>query len=231
MQEAIEEYNLEDEKACKIYEERKGVPGFMLPSIPDMMTRCKTIFQKADQACQYFMSVIRLFYPEITEKEYYTNFEDFVKAKSGEDDPFSKFLHQVVPFVMEIRRARNCFDHRKVELRLTGFELQDDGSVCVTYQVRQPGERRVSELGQRSSSAWFRGSPRQHGHDLVLHHPQVGVAAELLIDRPGKPGHNPDDREPRSTSAAVSHFTGGCSPPRRASSVTAALSVTLKATG
>lgn len=129
MQEAIEEYNLEDEKACKIYEERKGVPGFMLPSIPDMMTRCKTIFQKADQACQYFMSVIRLFYPEITEKEYYTNFEDFVKAKSGEDDPFSKFLHQVVPFVMEIRRARNCFDHRKVELRLTGFELQDDGSV------------------------------------------------------------------------------------------------------
>lgn len=30
---------------------------------------------------------------------------------------------------MEIRRARNCFDHRKVELQLTGFELQDDGSV------------------------------------------------------------------------------------------------------
>jgi len=30
---------------------------------------------------------------------------------------------------MEIRRARNCFDHRKVELKLTGFELQDDGSV------------------------------------------------------------------------------------------------------
>ncbi len=30
---------------------------------------------------------------------------------------------------MEIRRARNCFDHRKAGLKLTGFELQEDNSV------------------------------------------------------------------------------------------------------
>ncbi len=129
MQEAIEEYYLEHEKACKTYEERKGVSGFMLPSIPDMMTRCKTIFQKADQACQYLMYVIRLFYPEAPVKKYYKGLEKTVKETHGENDAFSKFFEQVVPFIVEIKNVRNCFDHRNAELRLSGFELQEDGSV------------------------------------------------------------------------------------------------------
>lgn len=63
METEIDDYILENEKACKIYNERIGSPGFMLPAIPDTLTRCKTIFQKADQASQYTMYVIRLFYP------------------------------------------------------------------------------------------------------------------------------------------------------------------------
>jgi hypothetical protein len=129
MREEIEGYSTEYANACKDFEERNGVPGFMLPSIPDTLTRCKTIFQKADHACQYLMNMIRLFYPEISEKKYYTDFEQFVKEKYGSNDAFSEFLGQVVPFIMEIRNARNCFDHRKAELHLTGFELRDASSV------------------------------------------------------------------------------------------------------
>jgi len=135
MQEAIGEYYLEHEKACKAYEERKGVPGFMLPSIPDMVTRCKTIFQKADQACQYLMKVIRLFYPEAPAKKYYKGFEKTVKEKYGEDDTFSRFLGQVVPFIVEIKNARNSFDHRNDELQVTGFELQEGGVLEPTIEM------------------------------------------------------------------------------------------------
>lgn len=125
----IEAYKLEYDKACEAYEAKKGTPGFMLPAITDMLTRCKTIFQKADHACQYLMNVIRLFYSEITVKKYYTDFEQYIERKYGSNDPFSKFLKQVVPFIIKVRCARNCFDHRKAELRLTGFDLQNDGSV------------------------------------------------------------------------------------------------------
>jgi hypothetical protein len=140
MEKEIEGYNSEHDKACNAYEERKGVPAYMLPSIPDMLTRCKTIFQKADHACQYIMDVIRLFYPEMSEKNYYTDFEKFVTMKYGENDHFSKFLQQVVPFIMEIRRAPNCFEHRKVELILTNFEIQDKGSLLMpTFEMNFDG--------------------------------------------------------------------------------------------
>jgi len=129
METEIAAYKVEHDKACKSYDERKDSRGFMLPAIPDMLTRCKTIFQKADQACQYLMVVVRVFYPEVGLKQYYTDFEEMITGKYGQNDPFAKFLSQVVPYLMEIRRARNCFDHRKVELKLTGFELQDDNSV------------------------------------------------------------------------------------------------------
>jgi hypothetical protein len=130
MQSEIEEYRLAHDTACRSYEERKGLPGFMLPAVPDRLTRCKTIFQKADHTCQYLMDVIKVFYPEIEGKKgYYTMFEAFVKEKYGDNDTFTKFLHQVVPFIVEIKQARNCFDHRYPELTVTAFSLQGDGSV------------------------------------------------------------------------------------------------------
>jgi len=64
------------------------------------------------------------------------------------------------------------------------------------HQVRQPGQRRVDQVGERAhpqGSPWPIGQP---GQDLVLHHPQVGVAPQLLIDRPGKPGRQADHRQP-----------------------------------
>jgi hypothetical protein len=129
MQEEVEDFNREYDKACKAYELHKNISGFLLPSIPDMSTRCKTIFQKADQACQYLMNFIRLFYPESQVKKYYKGFEMMVKEKYGSDDPFSQFVGEAVPFIVDIKNVRNSFDHRNKELVLTGFELQDNGSV------------------------------------------------------------------------------------------------------
>jgi hypothetical protein len=146
METEIAAYNVEHNKACKLYEERDDSRGFMLPAVPDMLTRCKTIFQKADQACQYLMVVIRVFYPEVGIKKYYTDFEEIIQGKYGQSDPFARFLAQVVPFIMEIRRARNCLDHRKEELKLIGFELQDDNSVLSpTIEMNDAGSTIVRQ--------------------------------------------------------------------------------------
>ena len=49
-------------------------------------------------------------------------------------------------------------------------------------QMRQPRQGRVGEVG---------------------YHPQVGIAPQLLIDRPGQPGHHPHHGQPGV------HFRGG----------------------
>lgn len=62
-----------------------------MPAIPDMLTRCKTIFQKADQACQYLMVVVRVFYPEVGIKQYYTDFEEITRGSMVKMIPLQSF--------------------------------------------------------------------------------------------------------------------------------------------
>lgn len=116
---AIAEYN--DRKEKKL--------DHAVPSIPDIKTRCKTIFHKADQAYQALLALIRIFYPDFNKQSYYSSFMEFIKTKYGEEDPFTKFLQEVLSYIMLARNIRNCLDHRRTEAEIKNFEIQLDGSI------------------------------------------------------------------------------------------------------
>jgi len=126
-----------------IYEDRKTKKQHhAIPSIPNIKTRCKTIFQKADQALQAQIELIRIFYPDFSKQSYYSNFYEFIQTKYGEDDIFTRFLKISLPNISLIRNIRNCLDHRRIETEIKDFELQLNADILSpTIQVNYNGSQ------------------------------------------------------------------------------------------
>lgn len=125
----ISNYLAQEEKLVSWYEERRSSKDYAIPSLIDVKTRCKTIFQKADHISQGIMEIIRLFYPDFPIQHYYSQFPAFVSEKYGKTDPFYQFLENCVPFLEIVRNARNCLDHRRTETIIKDFELQKEGNI------------------------------------------------------------------------------------------------------
>ena len=126
----ITDYMDKEKKACEDYEERKSKKlDHAVPSIPDIKTRCKTIFQKGDQVLQAQLAIMRAFYPDFSKQSYYKSFLEFIQDTEGEEDPFTKFLQDIVQFVMLVRNIRNCLDHRRNETIIQDFEIQANGDI------------------------------------------------------------------------------------------------------
>jgi len=129
---------LENEVANYLNDEKKAIKGYIdnnknnhiLPSIPNLNTKCKTIFQKSDQSYQAQLALIRIFYPDFNKKHYYTKFSEFIKNKYGDQDNFTKFLEEIIPFILLARNIRNCLDHwERTETEIRDFDLQLDLSI------------------------------------------------------------------------------------------------------
>lgn len=130
MESEIANYLEEERRVSNEYEDHKSKnTSFVIPSIIDINTRCKTIFQKADHVLQALMEIIRLFYPDFNKQSYYTSFSDFIKEKYSDTDLFAQFLSSVLPFIELTRNMRNCLDHRRTEVTIRDFELQIDGNI------------------------------------------------------------------------------------------------------
>jgi hypothetical protein len=130
LDEEIKKYIAEENTVSAEYEERKAKKlDHATPSIPDIKTRCKTIFQKADQAYQAQLALIRVFYPDFSQQSFYSAFCEFLKTKYGEQDQFTKFMVDVLPFIMLVRNIRNCLDHRRTEINIKDFELQVNSNI------------------------------------------------------------------------------------------------------
>lgn len=126
----INEFIAAENKASADYEDRKVKKlDHATPAIPDIKTRCKTIFQKADQAYQAQLALLRIFYPDFSKQSFYSNFLDFIKTKYGEQDQFTKFMTEILPFIMLVRNIRNCLDHRRTETEIKDFELQANSNI------------------------------------------------------------------------------------------------------
>ena len=130
MDKEINNYISTEDKVCSDYNDRKIKKlDHATPAIPDIKTRCKTIFQKADQAYQAQLALIRIFYPDFNKQSFYSNFLDLIKIKYGEQDPFTKFMREALPFIMLVRNIRNCLDHRRSEIEIKDFELQANSDI------------------------------------------------------------------------------------------------------
>lgn len=65
LEKEINEYFVEEKNVIEEFQNRKkGQTTFVIPSIINLETRCKTIFQKADHVEQILMEIITVFYPK-----------------------------------------------------------------------------------------------------------------------------------------------------------------------
>lgn len=132
LEKEIIEYEQAENKESNEYEERKKFKAsYKLPSIVNLESKCKTIFQKADHIEQTLMEIITIFYPNqgLTKQSHFPNFHKMLKTKYGETDTFTEFIGKTVYFMQVIRELRNGLDHRLKHTTIQNFELQTDGNI------------------------------------------------------------------------------------------------------
>lgn len=132
LEDEIKKYRKAENESIEEYEKRKQQKkSFKVPSIENLQSKCKTIFQKADHVKQTLMDIITTIYPElgINKQSHYPNLYDKLKIKFGETDPFVKFTKKAIDFMQIIRELRNGFDHRLEHTKAIDFELKTDGGI------------------------------------------------------------------------------------------------------
>lgn len=132
LQREIDLYINIENKVSDEYEQRRNQKvSYKIPSIVNLESKCKTIFQKADHIKQTLMEIITLFYPKqgLNKQSHFPMFYKFLKGKYGEKDIFVEFIHKTINYMEVIRELRNGFDHRLDHTSVTDFELQTDGDI------------------------------------------------------------------------------------------------------
>ncbi|OWW25023.1 hypothetical protein B4Q04_10760 [Zobellia sp. OII3] len=125
----INEYLQLEEKENNEYEDGKAKnSNFKIPSISDVETRCKTIYQKADHIEQIMLDLVSIFYPD-DKNNNFEIFEKFLLEKYGENDRFYNFIKEVRPFLLLVRSLRNCLDHRLPHVKVYNYELLPSGDI------------------------------------------------------------------------------------------------------
>jgi hypothetical protein len=132
LQKEIDEYVETENKVSDEYEERRNQKvSFKIPSIVNLESKCKTIFQKADHIEQTLIEIITLFYPNkgLTKQSHFPYFYKIVETEYGETDTFVEFIAKTIYYMELIRELRNGFDHRLEHTSVLDFQLQTDGNI------------------------------------------------------------------------------------------------------
>lgn len=133
LENTIQEYSELESQEIEKYKKREArKTGFQLPSIMNLESRCKTIFQKTYQIEQILMNVITHFYPShgLDKKSKFPQFYEVMKSIYGDNDSFPKFIEKTVYFMDVIRYLRNGLDHFNTNyVKVTNFELLPNGNI------------------------------------------------------------------------------------------------------
>lgn len=132
LEKEISEYQQSENDASAEYEVRKQEKAsYKLPSIVNLESRCKTIFQKADHVEQLLMDIITRVYPQLklTKQSHFPNLHQELKKIYSEDDGFVKLIESAIDFMQVVRELRNGFDHRLEYTKAIDYELQVNGDI------------------------------------------------------------------------------------------------------
>ena len=136
----IDNYVKIESKQNSIYEKsEKKSDNYIIPSIPNVETICKTIFQKADQIEQIIMEIVVEFYPNkgLTKQSHFPNMKEELKEEYGEEDNAIKYIEGIVELMAIIRSLRNGLDHRLNTVEVKDYEVQADSNItCPTIELK-----------------------------------------------------------------------------------------------
>jgi hypothetical protein len=101
-----------------------------VPSVPDIIGRCKAFIQKADHAYRELLKIAELFYGDLGSK-HVDRLTKLAENRHAKDAGLVRFLKKVGPFLQFVRRARNCVEHPKENQRIIveDFTLSAVGTI------------------------------------------------------------------------------------------------------
>jgi hypothetical protein len=82
-----------------------------VPTAGDVQALTESFLQKADHATIDLFNIAKLFYGDEIGTRWFQSLHNLISKKYGDDDPFSKFLKAVLPFLQFVRNARNAMEH------------------------------------------------------------------------------------------------------------------------
>ncbi len=128
---AIEFHELETQAVSGAEQSRRKDGSLVLPAIGHVETRCKTFAQKADHAGTKLYEITKLFFATEDRGTGWSDFENFVGKKYGEDDNFSKVMKIITPFLLLVRNMRDCLEHGNIRngVTMNDFSLRSDGII------------------------------------------------------------------------------------------------------
>jgi hypothetical protein len=102
-----------------------------VPSMGDARGETKAFLQKADHVAVALFNAVKLFCGDEIGRGMFEGLHDLICKKSGEDDPFSRFLKAVVPFMKFVRNARNAVEHpdQTKSVKVTDISLLPSGEL------------------------------------------------------------------------------------------------------
>ena len=132
LEKEINSYINEEQRLIADYKSKRGQKlSYEIPTITNLESRCKTIFQKTDHIEQFIMSIFLTFYPNdgLTKQSHFPKLHEIIKTKYGEKDMFSENLGNAAYLMRILRLMRNGLDHQLNSVIIKNFELQPDSPV------------------------------------------------------------------------------------------------------
>jgi hypothetical protein len=129
--------------------------SFTVPTVGGVRASAESFLQKADHAALDLFGIVKLFYGDAVGQGLFQGLHRLIKEKFGDDDPFTKFLTQVLPFLQFVRNARNAMEHpdasKSVEvtdiLLLPSGELQPPCIEVIHLETAQPSVHMLDLMG------------------------------------------------------------------------------------
>lgn len=159
LEKEVKEYQESEDKVSVEYEKRRNQKGsFELPSVVNLESRCRTIFQKADHVEQTLMDIITQFYPNqgLTKQSHFPKFHDLLKSKYGDKDGFAEFISKTLYFMRVVRELRNGLDHRLPTVAVTDFEIKTEGNIVSPIAPTIELNHKEVKLGRTSLSEFLK---------------------------------------------------------------------------
>lgn len=104
--------------------------SFVLPSIVNVDARVREFIQKADHSLRELFSIAKLFYAELG-KGGWESLKQRIDGETDRIDNFDQFLKNSLPFLQQIRNARNAIEHPRHDKQLTARDFSINSDNCL----------------------------------------------------------------------------------------------------
>ncbi|HVW97448.1 MAG TPA: hypothetical protein VHA56_15855 [Mucilaginibacter sp.] len=130
----IDQYYQKEENANEQYDTaRRNGKAPAIPTIPDLETSLKTIFQKGEHMYQIMIELSSVVLTELNlnKQAHFDTFSSTITEKFGDEHGFSQFLSKNLEFLKIIKEMRNGLDHRLPKITVKDYQYNTDTTISL----------------------------------------------------------------------------------------------------